>query len=362
MNLRNLLFASFLVLVALLAVACGGDQTAVNKEVEQNDSNTNGSGTNVNNETNEEAESSSAGKEDWPTSMTMGTASVGGAYHIYGSGVGDMISEATGVDVSIEVTDGPNHNILLIEADEIELGMVTVGPAYEAWHGLEDWTDGNKLQKFRVIFPMYTTYFHWWALESSGIKSVADFEEGMKIGVGPSGGTAGTYFPRFLELLETDSEPVFAGNSDLASQVLDGLLPATGFSAGIPIPAVSEAEAINDINIFGFERDEIEKIIETYPFFSEGVIPADTYDSLTEDINTVTMWNMAIAHKDLPDSLVYEIVDQIMNQNDRLMEVHAASVETIPENIKHNVTPMHPGAIKWFEDNGYELPDEAYEQ
>lgn len=296
----------------------------------------------------------------WPDSVRIGTGSVGGTYYIYAGGWGNIVEENTGVSATVEVTGGPNHNIQLIENGDLELGMVTMGPAWEAWHGLEDWTGGKEHKKIRVMFPMYQTYFHWWSLANSGITSVQDLE-GLKVGMGPSGGTPGTYLPRFLDIVGVEVDPIFAGIGDLTSQMLDGLLPATGFAAGVPFAAAVEAEAQRDLNFFGFDQEDIDKIVAEYPYFSPAVIPAGTYQTQTEDMLSVGVWNMAVAHEDMPDSFVYQIVDNVLNEYDRMVQVHSASVETLPENIAFNTFLwMHPGAIKWFEKQDIKLPDEVY--
>ncbi|MFN3498758.1 MAG: C4-dicarboxylate ABC transporter substrate-binding protein, partial [Pannonibacter indicus] len=46
-------------------------------------------------------------KTGWPGSMTIGTASQGGTYFIYGTGLAGLITEKLGVNSSAEVTGGP---------------------------------------------------------------------------------------------------------------------------------------------------------------------------------------------------------------------------------------------------------------
>ena len=39
-------------------------------------------------------------REGWPSSLTIGTASQGGTYFIYGTGLGGLITESLGVNAS----------------------------------------------------------------------------------------------------------------------------------------------------------------------------------------------------------------------------------------------------------------------
>ncbi|GAM77569.1 TRAP transporter solute receptor [Vibrio ishigakensis] len=47
-----------------------------------------------------------------------------------------------------------------------------------------------------------------------------------------------------------------------------------------------------------------------------------------------------------------------MGQHDDMMRIHKSAKTTIPENYIHNTTiKWHPGAVKWFEENGYKIPE-----
>lgn len=93
------------------------------------------------------------------------------------------------------------------------------------------------------------------------------------------------------------------------------------------------------------------------------MIPASTYETLEEDARAVSMWNFAIAGCDLPDSLVYEVTRITMENNDRMVSIHRSAEESIPENVKYNtVMPFHPGAARWFNENGYEIADDMIRQ
>jgi TRAP-type uncharacterized transport system substrate-binding protein len=70
-------------------------------------------------------------REGWPSSLTIGTASQGGTYFIYGNGLASFISENLGINASGEVTGGPVQNVTLVQTGDHEIGLVTMGPAYE---------------------------------------------------------------------------------------------------------------------------------------------------------------------------------------------------------------------------------------
>ncbi len=294
----------------------------------------------------------------WPSSFTVGTASQGGTYFVYGAGWANLVSEELGIPGGGEVTGGPVQNASLVQSGDFDMAMVTMGPAAEAIAGKSPLAPGLAHDKIRAIFPMYTTAFHMVAPADKGWQYVSDIPDGSTIGVGPQGGTPGTYFPRFFETLGMDVDVQYGGASDLAGQMQDGLIDAFAFAAGMPFPAFSQLDAQTDVVFLGFKPENRDKIVAEHPV-SAYTIPADLYPSMDGDDLSVAMWNVAIAHADLPDSFVYAVVDTVMSNHDRMVQIHKAAEETLPENVGANtVVPWHPGAVKWFEENGYEIPDD----
>lgn len=210
----------------------------------------------------------------------------------------------------------------------------------------------------RALFPMYETPFQGIAMCNQNINSIADLA-GKRVSVGPAGGTPGTYWPRILDALDVQANVSFAGAADAASQLQDGLVDAFVFAAGLPIAAFSQLAAESDTCTFAFSEEEHAAVLEAFPEVSPFTIPADSYTVQDEDQASVAMWNFAVARADMPESLAYEITRLVMENNERMMQIHAAARATLPENFVNNsFLPFHPGAVRWFEENGFEIdPD-----
>ena len=204
-------------------------------------------------------------RSNWPSSFTMGTASQGGTFFVYGSGVANLISEELGVSGAAEVTGGPMQNMALVHTGEAAFGLTTLGPARESMEGTNPIAPGLRMDNACAMFPMYETPFSITALSSSGIEAISDIPAGARIGFGPAGSSSDTYFPAMLEALGVDFERRNGGWDDLGGQLQDGLLDVIAFAAGIPIPAVSQLEVQTDVNIVGFSEEEQKTITDAFP-------------------------------------------------------------------------------------------------
>ena len=295
----------------------------------------------------------------WPESFTVGTASQGGTYFAYGSGWANLVAEELGLSGGGEVTGGPMQNMALVHTGDAQFGMTTMGPAAESMGGTNPIAPGLEMTGACAMFPMYQTPFSVTTLASSGIESIADIPAGAKIGFGPAGSTSDTYFPRMMEELGIDFERRNGGWSDLGGQLQDGLLDVIAFAAGVPVPAVSQLEVQTDVNIIEFTEEEQATILGAFPV-SEFAIGADTYTTLDSDARSVSMWNFSIANCELPESFVEAVVDVVMSDNERMLNIHKAAASTVPENWdKNEVLMWHPGAAKWFRENAdADIPDD----
>lgn len=294
----------------------------------------------------------------WPESFTVATASQGGTYFAYGSGWANLVAEELGITGGGEVTGGPGQNMALVHTGDAQFGMTTMGPAAEAIAGLDPIAPGVQMTNSCAMFPMYQTPFSVTALASSGITTIADIPAGARIGFGPAGSTSDTYFPRMMDTLGVEYERRNGSWTDLGGQLQDGLIDVIAFAAGVPVPAVSQLEVQTDVNIIEFTEAEQTTIMEAFPV-AAFEIAASTYTTLEAPARSVSMWNFAIANCDLPDSFVNAVVDIIMSDNERMMNIHSAARSTLPENWDKNdgVIAWHPGAAQWFIDNaGANIP------
>ncbi|MCX8116874.1 MAG: TAXI family TRAP transporter solute-binding subunit [Desulfobacterota bacterium] len=295
-------------------------------------------------------------KPGWPKELTIGSAPVGGTYYMWGGGFAKLLEEKVGVPGYMVITGGPLPNTRLVDGKRLDLGMVTSSPLWEGWHG-EGWAKGKKYRNIRIIFPMYASYFQIYVKKTSGIKSLYDLN-GKNIGVGPSGGTAATYWPKLLEMAGIKTARMVRGDSArLNQQFKEGALDANAQAVGLPWMLVQEMETTQEIHLLSIPRAEAEKFIQKYPHFALGTIPKGYYKCNAEnEVETITVWNFMIVHKDAPEDLVYEVVKRTFENVDLLISAHPAAKETRPEHIVHSPVPLHPGAARYYKEKNIPIP------
>jgi TRAP transporter TAXI family solute receptor len=295
---------------------------------------------------------SRAGEPHWPDHLTIATASPGGTYHVYGEGLAKILTRNLDLPVAMRPTEGPTQNIELLESGEAKLGFVTVGIALQAWNATGAWAGKKPARAMRAIFPMYDTPFQFMAFQEANIRSIGDMA-GKRIGVGPRGGTSATYFPEIFNTLKITATFVFGEWAELAAQMNARTIDVLAVGAGVPFPAFIELEAKNRVRYVTLTPENIAALRLAMPELTPSRVPAGTYPSLLRDYQTLGLYNFAVAHADLPNDLVYNIVRIVFEKHEEMMEVHASAAATVPANMERNTfLPLHPGAIRYYRQIG----------
>jgi TRAP transporter TAXI family solute receptor len=287
----------------------------------------------------------------------LATASPGGVYYVYGEELARILTEKLGIAVNPLPTQGPVHNVKLVDAGGAQLGMITMGVGLQGWNGTGDWTGGKTFQNMRALFPMYDTPFQALVLRRSGITTLAQLDK-RRVGVGPRAGTGGTYIPAILKLLGISADTINGSIADMASELFAGRQDAFVTLTGAPLPGVEQIEVKEPVTFLGLSPEQIDAIRKAMPEFSTSKISAATYRSLDKDYVTIGVYNFAVARADLPEDLVYQLVKAVFANQPRLLKAHPTASETLPQNVdKNTFLPFHPGAVRYYREIGITIPE-----
>jgi uncharacterized protein len=294
---------------------------------------------------------------DWPKSLTLGTASPGGLYYVYGDALARILTEKLGIAVNPLPTQGPVHNVKLVESGGAHLGLITMGIALQGWNGSGDWTGGKRFGNMRALFPMYDTSFQFVVLRRSGISTLAMLNK-LDVGAGPKAGTGGTYVPEILKVLGLSARIGYGSYADNIAKLLSGEYNALVLTGGAPFPAAKELEAKEPLTFLGPSAEETASIRKAMPELTPSIIPAVTYSSLDKDYSTIGVYNFAVGRSDLPEDLAYQLVKAVFENQPRLIKASSTAGETVPRNVvKNTFLPFHPGAVRYYREIGISIPD-----
>jgi TRAP transporter TAXI family solute receptor len=291
-----------------------------------------------------------------PENYKMATGAPGGGFHPYGEAVAKAINESGQLKLSTEHTPGSSVNLKSVNEGKVAFALTVMGPAFEAWNGLEAWTGGQKMRGFRALAPMYETPFHTIVLASSPIRSMRDLN-GRRIGVGPEKGTGDLLFAGLAAALGIRAEQVYGSPTLLAEQLSGGKIEAFFYGAGLPVPAFKQAADRSDIRVIGFSETELNDARKRFPYLSRSSIPLGTYRGQGAPVDGAAVWNFVVAHESVPDAAAYAFVSALFDSASRIAGDYPAAAATKASNAPANTfLPFHPGVVQAYRERGVTLP------
>ena len=292
--------------------------------------------------------------------MTMGTGGTAGTYYAFGGVLGQYMKNHANVDVTVVSTDGSKANIQGIAAGDYQLGTVQSDVMSYAWAGTRSFEADGKVDSFRVIAGLYAEAVQLITMDPN-IKSVADLA-GKSVSIGAPG--SGVYFNAMdvlaaAGLTEADINPQYMSFADSTDGLKDGKIDAAFIVAGAPTAAITELCTTNNAFLVPIDGEIAETLMASSPFYTSYTIPAGTYAGQTEDVVTVTVKATLIVSADADEETVYNITKAIFDNIAAITAENGKGAELSIENATSGMTvPFHPGAAKYFAEQGITVPTE----
>lgn len=161
---------------------------------------------------------------------------------------------------------------------------------------------------------------------------------------------------------------MFLPPDDQATSFKDKKIAAFGYFSRVPMASLMDIAAVTPINLLDptVEGEEV-GFSQKYPFYTETIIPAGSYTGQDEDVAMYGNPVYMVVHKDISDQVVYDMLTVIYSEDGqkRLLQTNQAAEDMTLENAMINFeeigVPVHPGAVKFFEEKGMEVPAELIE-
>ncbi|MCP4992437.1 MAG: TAXI family TRAP transporter solute-binding subunit [Gammaproteobacteria bacterium] len=290
--------------------------------------------------------------------IVFGGGPAGGTFQVVANAIQTYkpVKAIEGFTVKAQSSAGSVENLRKVNSGRSHFGVVYSGHVYLGRNGQMK-NDPKKYEDVLAVSFLYGAPAQLVARKGSGIKSVKDLA-GKKVGVGNAGSGAFANCEMFFSHMGVwdKIERNAMGYNDAAAAFGNNQLDAFWLFTAFPSGAVIMAAQTNDIELVDVDADaKSSGFYEKYPYFSKLSIPAGTYkgvDQATPSFQDSALW---VANKDVPDEIVYELLSVIYTEEglahmrSQKKTFKAMSVAAGAEGI---VTPMHPGAIKFWKEKG----------
>ncbi|MCM8855080.1 MAG: TAXI family TRAP transporter solute-binding subunit [Candidatus Thiodiazotropha sp.] len=251
---------------------------------------------------------------------------------------------------------GSVENLRKVNKGRADFGVVYSGHVFLGREGKLK-NDTKKYEDVLAVSYLYGAPAQLVTKKGSGIKSVKDLK-GKKVGVGNAGSGAFANCELFFSHMGVweNVERNAMGYNDAAAAFGNNQLDAFWLFTAFPSGAVIMAAQTNDIELVNVGKDAEESgFFEQYPYFTKLAIPAGTYKGVEEESPSFQDSALWVANAKVSDDDVYNLLSMIYTEEGLAHMV--AQKKTFKEmaietGVNGIVTPMHPGAEKFWKEKG----------
>jgi TRAP transporter TAXI family solute receptor len=242
-----------------------------------------------------------------PSVVTLGTATPGGGFPVYGDAVAKTINETDpSLDVQPRNTKGSTENVPMLEGAQLDIALVQGEVAYEALNGI-----GRPPADLRILAAMYSTPGMFVVRGDSPYRAITDLK-GRPVAFGARGSGLVILARYILDGLGLDQARDFQAllldnAGDGPAMVLDGRVAAL-WGGGIGWPGFQAvAGSPTGARFIAPDADEIRKVQAKHPFLKTLTVPAGSYPGQEAPIVSVGSWSFILARPTLPDTVAYRL-------------------------------------------------------
>jgi TRAP transporter TAXI family solute receptor len=295
------------------------------------------------------------GKTIQKTTISLGTATTGGGFPLYGNAFAEVMAEA---DPTLLIqprnTKGSSENIPMLEANQLDLGLVAGESFYQALQGI-----GRPRANLRILAAIYSTAGMFAVRGDSPYRTIQDLI-GKPIAFGAKGSGIPILSRYMLDGIglkqDEDFKAIYLDHAGEApAMVLDGRVAAL-WGAGIGYPGFTElAQSPAGVRFIAPDAGEIARMSAKHAFLKPITVPAGSYPGQTAPIHSMGSWSFILARVDLPDDVAYRLARTLHGVEATFCKKLAQACETTAANTvvaAPELGLIHPGVVKYFREIG----------
>lgn len=304
-------------------------------------------------------------------SYVLATASTGGTYYPVGVALSTLVKvklePGEGIGMSAISSAGSGENVRLLRENEAQFAIMQGLFGSYAATGTGPVAESGPQENLRSVTMLWQNVEQFIVNDDVAgdgtVAALADLKgEAMALGAQNSGtiGSNKTLLEGLGVNIEEDYELVYGGYGPSVEALQNGQVQGVGIPAGVPTGAISQlmASAGDSVTPLEVTDEQMAAMNGDRDLWTRYVIPAGTYPGQTEDWNTIAQPNFLATNADVSEENVYMITKTIYENLPFLQAIHPATkAMALEKAIAGLPVPLHPGAARYYTEQGVEIPE-----
>lgn len=262
-----------------------------------------------------------------------------------------------------QTSDGSVANVTGVGRGLIDSGLAQADIIDAAYNGTGTYFRRQPLPNLRVIANLYPETLHLVARRGSGIARVRDLI-GRRVSIDRPGSGARVSAEIILQSygVQPQQLKLFEVDPGLATDLVAyGELDAFFLIAGYPAPPVVELARLNAVDVIPIVGPEVERILRRHKFLARDRIPPGSYAGM-DAVETLSVGAQWVVNARADEQLVYQITRALWDRRNRALlqagHLKSSSIQ-IGTALAGVSIPLHPGAIRYYKEQGLYTEEKA---
>ena len=289
--------------------------------------------------------------------LLIGSTSASSSHYGYFVAVGQLINEnADGLSASVVETGATLDNIKRMSRGQVDLGLVTTNTVQHAATGTNAF-EGDP-QDLHLLWVYANAPQNVIVRADAGVETLEGLD-GVRFNPGIRGSSTEATTEAVFEALGLTADFARGSTTDVVGAIKDNRMAGYVKSgAGMKLDgSTMDIATSTDIRVLGLSDAQADLLAEAMPDVSVVEIPEGAADG----IPAYRTWSFGVgvaATSALSEDAAYAIVSAIMEGKEAQANAMAsiADADLAEMTLQFGTIPLHPGAARWFEENGYEIP------
>jgi hypothetical protein len=246
-------------------------------------------------------------------------------------------------------------NVRAIEEGKAEIGFGNTITTADAVAGTGEAPLDKKHAKVCNVATLYPQYFQMVANADAGVNALKDVKgKGLATQVkGNTGELIARHVLRVSGMTYNDVKASFTNSyTDSVEQMKDNRMQVFALGTGIPASSIMDLASAREIKVIDMSAiyEDMRKINPAYKLVT---IPAGTYPKQDKDVQVIGYYTHVVAACSLPEDTVYKMTAAILPGKDTMATIYKDMSKLTPQIMGQDIgVPFHPGAAKWYKEQG----------
>ena len=280
--------------------------------------------------------------------IRLGVAGIGGVYQVFGEDYAALQAQNGGRKLEVRETAGSAASLRLLSSGYLQMAVVQADMAQDAYNQTGAFAESEVENNFSTVAVLYQEECHIVVRADSGINTVEELQ-GKTVSIGEEESGTEQNAKQILAAYGLDEKP--------AKQLQSGEIDALFCTSGVKTEMIEELANSCGIALLPVDGSAAARLLAAYPAYSQGVIPAGSYNGQDQDVPTIGVKAVLLASDELSENTVKALTKTLYDGVDTLQAELGLPLELGPAD-KIGV-PVHAGAAAYYQENGMAAGEDA---